>query len=104
VSNKAEMTWVVYSAVRRLQPNAYGVTIMDAVNETLEQDRSFGWLYVTLDKLEADGFLTSEWGEATPERGNRRKRYYRTVGGKFLPAPDAAAERTPMPTMIPAPS
>lgn len=52
--------------------DAYGVTIMNHLNNKV----SLGALYTTLDRLEKRGFVISEWGESTPERGGRRKRYF----------------------------
>jgi len=67
----------VLHAVLRLGANAYGVTIRKDVSERLGQERSFGAIYATLDRLERKGYLSSRVGEATPERGGRAKRYYR---------------------------
>lgn len=52
--------------------NAYGITIRERVGDEV----SLRALYTTLDRLEKKGFVTSEWGEPTPERGGRRKRYF----------------------------
>ena len=35
-----------------------------------------GALYLTLERLEQKGFICSELGEATPERGGRAKRFF----------------------------
>ena len=44
---------------------------------------STGAVYVTLDRLEAKGFLASRLGEPTAARGGRAKRYYLlTAAGK----------------------
>lgn len=85
----SDRLWVVYSAVRALQPLADTVQILDHVCNATKKNVSFGYIYVTLDQLEQAGYVTSRWGEATAERGWRRKRYYDTTG-KFLPAPDTA--------------
>lgn len=57
--------------------NAYGTTIRERVEEQTGRSISVGAMYTTLDRLEKKGFLSSRWGEATPERGGRRKRYYK---------------------------
>ncbi len=61
----------ILDAVRRLTPNAYGLTIYDA----LLGGYSFGKIYVALDELEAKGLVVSEHKGATPERGYREKRF-----------------------------
>lgn len=60
------------------QPDdAYGVTLLDRISKRTGHDASIGALYTTLDRLERKGLVSSWWGEATAERGGRRKRYYR---------------------------
>jgi PadR family transcriptional regulator PadR len=51
----------------------YGVPLMHAINECC----SYGAMYAALESLEREGLITSRLGDATPERGNRRKRYFR---------------------------
>lgn len=57
--------------------DAYGTTIRQRIEEQMERAISVGALYTTLDRLEKKGLVSSRWGEATPERGGRRKRYYK---------------------------
>ena len=66
----------VLSAAQRLHPNAYGVTIRDDIEQRTGQSRSIGSIYSVLDRLETRGFLESRLGEATPERGGKRKLYF----------------------------
>ena len=54
------------------------------------------WLvYTTLDRLEKKGLVTSWVGEPTPERGGRRKRFYRLepAGAEALAAALQAVRR-----------
>lgn len=69
----------VLSAVLHLGSNAYGVTIMDAVSSAQGRDISLSRIYSALERLEETGYVTSYVGEATAERGNRPKRYYRVT-------------------------
>lgn len=55
---------------------AYGVPIADAIEESSGQDVAVGSVYITLDRLEAKGLVTSRLGEPTPERGGRAKTYF----------------------------
>jgi DNA-binding PadR family transcriptional regulator len=69
----------VLEAVRGLASNAYGVSIRAALSTGLSnpfKGPSYGALYVALVRLEEQNLLTSYEGEATSERGGRRKRYY----------------------------
>lgn len=69
---------VVLTAVLSLEEDAYGVTIHKKV-EALSAPRSvaLGAVYVTLDRLEDKGFLSSRLTDPTPERGGRAKRCYK---------------------------
>jgi PadR family transcriptional regulator, regulatory protein PadR len=60
--------------------DAYGVAIIDWLRQAKRKGPSAGALYTTLDRLEKKGFVRSEWGEPTPERGGRRKRFYFITG------------------------
>jgi PadR family transcriptional regulator PadR len=57
--------------------NAYGTTVREAIEEQTGRSVSAGAMYTTLERLEKKGLVSSRWGEATPERGGRRKRYYK---------------------------
>ena len=57
--------------------DAYGVTIMQRVEARTGRKRSLAAIYAALDRLDAKGMVKSWWGEPTPERGGRRKRYYK---------------------------
>jgi PadR family transcriptional regulator, regulatory protein PadR len=63
-------------AVYRLGKEAYGTTIREAIEHATERNISIGALYTTLDRLENKGYVSSEVGEPTPERGGRAKRYF----------------------------
>ena len=41
------------------------------------REPSIGAVYTALERLERKGMVSSQWGEATEERGGRRKRLYR---------------------------
>ncbi len=57
--------------------DAYGTTIRERIEEQTGGSVSVGALYTTLDRLEKKGFVSSRWGDATPARGGRRKRFYK---------------------------
>ncbi len=61
----------------------YGLEIMDAIAKASNGERTIGFssLYPTLRKLERRGFLTSRWGDQTPEETTgARRRYYKITG------------------------
>ena len=70
----------VLAAVARLRGTAYGVSVMDEVSKREGREVAYGAVHVTLDRLEDKGFVSGKMGEPTPERGGRRKRYYKVTG------------------------
>jgi DNA-binding PadR family transcriptional regulator len=69
---------LVLAAILDCGHNAYGVSIHAAV-ERLSGGKgvSLGAVYVTLDRLEDKGLISSWHSDPTPERGGRSKRHYR---------------------------
>src|SRR6476646_2011585 len=70
----------VLLAVMRLGEDAYGVPISDTIEEASGREIAAGSIYITLDRLESKGLVTSRLGESTPERGGRAKTYYQITG------------------------
>jgi PadR family transcriptional regulator PadR len=66
----------VLMAILRLNPNAYGISIQDKLQEVTGKEHSLGSIYAVLERLEEKGFIKSRTGEATAERGGRRKQHY----------------------------
>src|SRR5437762_4042843 len=60
----------------RLGDNAYGVPISEELEKRTGRDVAIGSVYAALERLEDKGFVGSELGEPTPERGGRAKRYF----------------------------
>ncbi len=67
-------------AIMALQPNAYGISIQDHIGQKAGYEPSVGSIYAALDRLEEKGFVRSKRGEATPERGGKRKLYFWLTG------------------------
>jgi DNA-binding PadR family transcriptional regulator len=68
---------MVMLALIRLGDAAYGVPISKAIEEGTRREVLVGSVYAALERLEEKGFVVSEVGEPTPERGGRAKRYFR---------------------------
>lgn len=67
---------IVLAAVLRTSGEAYGVRIAEEIGQRTGRDISVGSLYRTLKRLEQKGYVSSEEGEPTPERGGRAKTFY----------------------------
>jgi PadR family transcriptional regulator PadR len=62
-----------------LGDNAYGVPISEELQKRTGRDVAIGSVYAALERLQDKGFVRSELGEATPERGGRAKKYFRVT-------------------------
>ena len=67
---------MVMLTLMRLGENAYGVPICEELEKRTGRDVAIGSVYAALERLEDKGFVKSELGEATPERGGRAKKYF----------------------------
>ena len=83
-----ELEHIVLLAVLRLRDEAYGIPIRADIERRTGRALTVGALYRTLDRLEAKGYLTSRFGDPTPERGGRSRRYFtvRPLGLRTLRA------------------
>ena len=69
---------LVLTAILSLRDKAYGVTIHEkAAQLAAPKSIALGAVYVTLDRLEDKGLISSWLSDPTPERGGRSKRLYR---------------------------
>ena len=69
---------LVLAAILNLRDKAYGVTIHEkAAQLAAPKSIALGAVYVTLDRLEDKGLISSWLSDPTPERGGRSKRFYR---------------------------
>jgi DNA-binding PadR family transcriptional regulator len=77
--NLGEFEQLVMFAVLRLDDDAYGALVRDELRARAQRDVSPGAIFTTLERLEARGLVSSRYGDPTPERGGRRKRFYRVT-------------------------
>jgi PadR family transcriptional regulator len=68
---------MILLALIRLDDNAYGVPISKEIEKRSGRGVSVPSVYAALERLEVKGFVSSELGEPTLERGGRAKRYFR---------------------------
>lgn len=71
-----ELEQLVLLALLRLNDRAYGVAVQREIATRAKRPLSFASIYTTLNRLEQKGLVTSRLGEATAERGGRRKTYF----------------------------
>ena len=63
-------------AIIVLKEEAYGNSIQQELEARLEEKISIGAIQTALKRMEANGYVTSVWGEASQVRGGKRKRMY----------------------------
>ena len=72
-----EFEQIVLLAILRLGENSYGVPIRHEIESRTGRALTVGALYSTLERLEGKGYVTSHYGDPTPERGGRSRRYFK---------------------------
>jgi len=55
---------------------AYGIGIIEELEKRTGRSAAIGAVQTVLKRMEDKGWVTSQFGEATKERGGKRKRYY----------------------------
>jgi DNA-binding PadR family transcriptional regulator len=74
-----ELEELVLMIVAILQENAYGVKVMDEIQEQLNRKVNISFVHTVLDRLEKKDFVSSYMGGASSERGGRRKRIFKVT-------------------------
>jgi len=79
---------IILMAILRLKDNAYGVTIREKIERIAQRSISYGTLYSYLDQIHRKGYVSKSVGRPSPERGGRRKIFYKITpdGAKALKA------------------
>jgi DNA-binding PadR family transcriptional regulator len=72
-----EFEQLILFALLRLGDEAYGAAIRQEILARAGRDVSPGAVFTGLERLEARGYVSSWFGEATAARGGKRKRHYR---------------------------
>jgi DNA-binding PadR family transcriptional regulator len=72
-----EVEQLVLLAVLRLGDESYAVPIRDLIRTEARVDLSRGTIYVTLERLERKGYVTSWFGAPTAVRGGKARRIFR---------------------------
>lgn len=87
-----ELEQLVLLATIRLGEDAYAVSIRDEIEARTGIALGRSSVYVTLDRLERKGYLSSKFGAPTPERGGKAKRCFgiTAAGRRALHAVDHA--------------
>jgi|SRR6185436_6498515 len=75
VRRQSQRSDLIVEILKDFGREAYGLEIQAELKRRCKP-MSLGLMYIALTELEDDGRIASRWGEATPERGERRKKYF----------------------------
>jgi len=67
---------LIMLSIINLKKNAYLVAIVDHLSQATGKKVSLTSVHLPLNRLEKNGLIESEFGEATAVRGGRRKKIY----------------------------
>lgn len=83
----------VMVAVLRTGEEAYGMSVRREIEDVTGRDLTIGSVYITLDRLEAKGFLASSRAAAGPDGGARRVFAVTREGARALAETKAMREK-----------
>ena len=71
-----EFEELVLLMVAAQHDEAYGVSILEGLEDKLEKSLNISAIHVVLKRMEDKGFVKSRFGGITSDRGGRRKKFY----------------------------
>lgn len=74
---------LIMLSICRLKNEAYCVPILQEAQKHTGKKWTLSGIYIPLGRLEKKGYVESYFGEPSPERGGKRKRYYRITREGF---------------------
>lgn len=74
-----ELEELVLMIVAILNEEAYGVKVMDEIQNQIGRKVNISAVHTVLDRLEKKDFVSSYMGGASAERGGRRKRLFKVT-------------------------
>lgn len=84
-----------------MKEESHGVEIAKVYEQHLKQTISLPAIHIVLKRLEKKGLVKSAFGEPTPERGGKRKKYYQGTPAGYLMARELQERRSQMWSMVP---
>ena len=71
---------MVLLTVMHLGEDAYGVPISEELEAETGHEVAVASVYAALQRLEDKGLINSRFGDPTPERGGRAKKFFKVTG------------------------
>ena len=96
-----ELEELILLTVGVLYKEAYGVAVMEEVEKQTGRKLNISAVHSVLTRLEDKGFVKSEMGGSTEERGGRRKRIFNLTAAGRKSLEDSNAIRSQLYSQIP---
>ena len=100
-TNLGEFEELVLLIVLAIPDEAYSVAIADEIKAKANRTVAHSVVHTALYRLEEKGFVESEMGAATAERGGRRKRMYSITASGMRALETSKANRDQFWQMVP---
>ena len=84
-----------------MKQESYGVEIAKVYEAHMKQSISLPAIHMVLKRLEKKGLVKSAFGEPTPERGGKRKKYYQGTPAGYRLAAEIQERRQQMWSLVP---
>ena len=84
-----------------MKEESYGVEIAKVYESHMQQSISIPAIHMVLKRLEKKGLVKSSFGEPTPERGGKRKKYYQATPAGYRLAAEIQERRQQMWDLVP---
>lgn len=84
-----------------MKEQSYGVEIVQIYERHMNQTISLPAIHIVLKRLEKKGLVKSAFGEPTPERGGKRKKYYQATQTGYKLAHETQERRKQMWSLVP---
>jgi DNA-binding PadR family transcriptional regulator len=96
-----ELEELLLLTIAGLHDPAYAVNILQAMERQTGRMIDFSTVHTTLKRMEEKGFLNSEMGGATSERGGRRKRFFKLTAYGIRALRDNQETRSKLWSLVP---
>jgi DNA-binding PadR family transcriptional regulator len=100
-TNLGEFEEVVLLTIAALTDEAYSVAICDEIDRVTQRKVKLSVVHAVLNRLEKKGFVNSGLGEATKERGGRRKRFFTVTHAGKVALTKMKSQRDELWSLIP---
>jgi PadR family transcriptional regulator PadR len=100
-SQLGEFEELVLLSVGILNGEAYGINVLDTIQEQTGRNVTVSTVHTAMYRLEKKGFVESYYGGVSSKRGGRRKRLYKITQSGIRVLAEVKAQREVMWNLLP---